>query len=92
MSDSQLKRRMQSAATARNTKTVMALLNEVDKEIKQANEDLDKELDTFIERTMKEAGKHRLLKGSTFLEQLETYKRPVTRVGGNKKRTKKNKK
>ena len=38
-----------------------------------------------------EARDHRLLKNSKFLDQLETYKRTVTRVGGKKKRTKKNK-
>ena len=61
-------------------------------EIKQANENLDKRLDMFILNTMMEARNHRLLKGSKFLDQLETYKRTVTRVGGKKKRTKKNKK
>ena len=36
MSDRQLKQKMQSAATARNTRTVIELLNEVDKETKRA--------------------------------------------------------
>lgn len=61
-------------------------------EIKQANEELDKKLDMFIMNTMMEARRHNLLKNSKFLEELETYKRRVTRVGGKKKRTKKNKK